>query len=253
MKKRYGQNFLINKKISQTIVDLEDIQNQNILEVGAGNLALTNLILQKKPKKFVSLEIDKNLIEKYKDNISKYILFTDAIKFNERKFFNNENFSIISNLPFNISSKLLLKWNLLQNNYSCIDSMTLMFQKELANRIISNENSKNYGRLSIITQAFFEVESKLYVSKNNFLPMPKVDAIVLKLTPHKIKKIKKENYKKLEKITLFFFNGRRKKNEKKIKKLFNESQILNHNLKLFFSKRPENICKEIYFKMTEID
>ena len=66
-------------------------------------------------------------------------------------------------------------------------------------------------------------------------------------------KYSKENYKKLEKITLFFFNERRKKNEKKIKTLFNEAQILNHNLKLLFSKRPENICKEIYFKMTEID
>ena len=130
--------------------------------------------------------------------------------------------------------------------------MTLMFQKELAERIISKENTKQYGRLSIITQAFFKIEKKLEVLKESFKPQPKVDAIVLKFTPHKTKKISKKNFTKLEKVTQFFFNERRKKNEKKIKKIFSSSQISNYNFDKLFSQRAENINKEIYYKMSEL-
>ena len=130
--------------------------------------------------------------------------------------------------------------------------MTLMFQKELAERIISKENTKQYGRLSIITQAFFKIEKKLEVLKESFKPQPKVDAIVLKFTPHKTNKISKKNFTKLEKVTQFFFNERRKKNEKKIKKIFSSSQISNYNFDKLFSQRAENINKEIYYKMSEL-
>ena len=252
LKKKFGQNFLINETIANKIINCENILSKNILEIGPGNLALTKYILQKKPKQFISLEIDNDLKKLYDKNIVKFILFEDARRFNELKFFNNKKFSIISNLPFNISSTLLLKWNLLQNNYSCIDSMTLMFQKELAERIISKENAKQYGRLSIITQAFFKIEKKLEVLKESFKPQPKVDAIVLKFTPHKTNKIRKENFTKLEKVTQFFFNERRKKNEKKIKKIFSSSQISNYNFDKLFSQRAENINKEIYYKMSEL-
>ena len=252
LKKKFGQNFLINETIANKIINCENILNKNILEIGPGNLALTKYILQKKPKQFISLEIDNDLKKLYDKDIIKFILFEDARRFNELEFFNNKKFSIISNLPFNISSTLLLKWNLLQNNYSCIDSMTLMFQKELAERIISKENTKQYGRLSIITQAFFKIEKKLEVLKESFKPQPKVDAIVLKFTSHKTNKISKKNFTKLEKVTQFFFNERRKKNEKKIKKIFSSSQISNYNFDKLFSQRAENINKEIYYKMSEL-
>jgi len=252
LKKKFGQNFLINETIANKIINCENILNKNILEIGPGNLALTKYILQKKPKQFISLEIDNDLKKLYDKDIIKFILFEDARRFNELEFFNNKKFSIISNLPFNISSTLLLKWNLLQNNYSCIDSMTLMFQKELAERVISKENTKQYGRLSIITQAFFKIEKKLEVLKESFKPQPKVDAIVLKFTPHKTNKIRKKNFTKLEKVTQFFFNERRKKNEKKIKKIFSSSQISNYNFDKLFSQRAENINKEIYYKMSEL-
>ena len=252
LKKKFGQNFLINETIANKIINSENILSKNILEIGPGNLALTKYILKKKPKQFISLEIDNDLKKLYDKDIVKFILFEDARRFNELKFFNNKKFSIISNLPFNISSTLLLKWNLLQNNYSCIDSMTLMFQKELAERIISKENTKQYGRLSIITQAFFKIEKKLEVFKESFKPQPKVDAIVLKFTPHKTNKISKKNFTKLEKVTQFFFNERRKKNEKKIKKIFSSSQISNYNFDKLFSQRAENINKEIYYKMSEL-
>ena len=250
-KKKYGQNFLNNEDIAKTIVSFEKINNQNILEIGPGNLALTEKIKKKKPKKFIAVEIDEQLAKNtVRNNID--IRNENALFFDERKNFNKENFSIISNLPFNISSLLLIKWVKLQNDFKCINSMTLMFQKELAERIIASTNTKKFGRITIICKAFFSIQLKKIVSKNNFDPMPKVDAIVLKFTPHSKSKIKKNHFSKLEKITSLFFNERRKKNEKKIKKIFTDKQIILNNFDKLFPLRSENISEDVFYKMTEI-
>lgn len=250
-KKKFGQNFLKNDQIAKKIIQLAKVYNQNIIEVGPGNLALTNLIKNQKPKKFIAIEIDTLLRKNYSNEDLNNIIFEDALNFDEKKYFNNENFSIISNLPFNISTKLLTKWISLQNKHNCIDSMILMFQKELAERIIAKKDTKKYGRLTILTKAFFNVENKILVAKQNFFPKPKVDALVLKFTPHKKNKINKKNYKNLEKLTTLFFNERRKKNKKKITKLFNKDQIVNLQLDNLYEKRPENIDEELYYKMSE--
>jgi len=252
LKKKFGQNFLVNNDISQKIVNLQEIKNKNILEIGTGNLAITKLILKKKPKKFVGVEIDEDLINTYSPSIQKHIKFIDALKFNEIDFFKNEKFSIISNLPFNISSILLVKWCKLQNEYNCISEMTLMFQKELSERIVAKHNTKKYRRLSIITNAFFNVSKKIEVNKENFLPVPKIDALVLKFKRHNKNKINKIYFSNLEKITNFFFNERRKKNKKKIEKLFTKNQIDKYKLNKLYEKRPENIQSEVFYKMAEI-
>ena len=248
-KKKYGQNFLVNQNISKKILLDTKIKNHNILEIGTGNLALSKLIILNQPKKFVGVEVDKDLSDIYLKN---KISDKDALKINERKFFNNENFSIISNLPFNISSELVIKWCKIQNSYNCIDSMVLMFQKELAERIVAEKDTKKFGRLSILCNAFFSIKKKLLVSKYDFFPIPKVDAMVLNFIPHKINKIKKNNFEKLEKITRIFFNERRKKNKKKIINNFSVSQIRKYNLEKFYHLRAENIDKEIFFKLSNI-
>ena len=252
-KKRYGQNFLINNNISKKILFEEKITNQNILEIGTGNLALTNLIVTEKPKKFIGIEVDTDMRDVYlQNNILDNIIFEDALSVNERRLFKNGNFSIISNLPFNISSELIIKWCRIQCSHKCINSMTLMFQKELAERIIAKKNTKKYGRLSILCSAFFLIKEKLKVSKNNFFPKPKVDATVLKFIPHKENKIKSNNFTILEKLTRIFFNERRKKNKKKIIKVFSDDQILKYNLKRFYDLRPENIDNKVFFKLCDI-
>lgn len=252
-KRKFGQNFLINENICDQIIQCEIIKNNNILEIGPGNLALTKKILNEKPKKFFSIEIDNDLIKKFENTIySSYLCHADALKINELDFFKNQKFTIISNLPFNISSDLLVKWIKIQNSNNCIKSMTLMFQKELADRIIADKNSKKYGRLSILASAFFNIKKKIDVKKKDFFPIPKVDATILKFTPLKKNKVKKENLIKLEKITSFFFNERRKKNLKKIKKTFNDKQIKKEGLEKFFDMRAENLDKEIYYKFTKI-
>ena len=197
MRKEYGQNFLISEKIASKIIRLSNIKNNNIIEIGPGNLALTKLIKEQKPKKFVAVEIDKSLQKNYSKIDLNNIIFNNALTFNEKKYFNNENFSIISNLPFNISSQLLTKWIYTQNKYHCIDQMTLMFQKELADRIISDFNSKKYGRITILSKAFFNIEYGLTVLKKNFKPEPKVDASVLIFKKIKNHKIESKNLKKL--------------------------------------------------------
>ena len=188
-KKKFGQNFLKNDQIAKKIIQLTKVYNQNIIEVGPGNLALTNLIKNQKPKKFIAIEIDTLLRKNYSNADLNNIIFEDALNFNEKKYFNNENFSIISNLPFNISSQLLTKWIYIQNKYHCINEMILMFQKELADRVISDFNSKKYGRLTILSKAFFNIEYGLTVLKENFYPEPKVDATVLKFKKIKTHKI----------------------------------------------------------------
>ena len=252
-KKRYGQNFLINNNISKKILFEEKITNQNILEIGTGNLALTNIIVTEKPKKFIGIEVDKDMRDVYlQNNILDNIIFEDALSVNERRLFKNGNFSIISNLPFNISSELIIKWCRIQCSHKCINSMTLMFQKELAERIIAKKNTKKYGRLSILCSAFFLIEEKLKVSKNNFFPKPKVDATVLKFIPHKENKIKPNKFITLEKLTRIFFNERRKKNKKKIIKVFSDDQILEYNLKRFYDLRPENLDNKVFFELCDI-
>ena len=252
-KKRYGQNFLINNGIAKKILLNEKIKNQNILEIGTGNLALTNLIICDNPKKFIGIEVDKDLKKNYvQKKILDKIIFEDALKINERKLFQNENFSIVSNLPFNISSELVIKWCEIQNSYNCINNMILMFQKELGEKIIANLNTKKYGRLSILCRAFFSIEKKIIVTKNNFFPSPKVDTIVLKFIPHKINKIKRNSFKKLEKITKFFFNERRKINKKKIIQNFSIKQIEKFNLHKLYNLRAENIDDEVFFKLCNV-
>ena len=252
-KRKYGQNFLINKNFARKIISKEYIENQNILEIGAGNLALTKLIISYKPKKYVGIEIDKDLKDIYlKNKISDKIIFDDALKIDEKKIFKNQNFSIISNLPFNISSELVIKWCKIQNSLNCINNMTLMFQKELAERIIEKKNTKKFGRLSIICSALFNIKKKISVSKNNFFPKPKVDAMVLNFTPYTTNKIKEGNFKKLEKLTNIFFNERRKKNKKKIVNNFSNNQIKDFNLDQLYNLRAENIDNEIFFKLSDI-
>tara|TARA_B100000035_G_scaffold311595_1_gene321418 strand:- start:354 stop:1121 length:768 start_codon:yes stop_codon:yes gene_type:complete len=252
-KKKYGQNFLVNENVVKKILSKENINNKNVLEIGTGNLALTKSIISYKPKNYVGVEVDKDLTNIYlKNNISDKIIFDDALKINEIKIFKSQNFSIISNLPFNISSELLIKWCKIQNSFHCISNMTLMFQKELAERIIAKKNTKKFGRLTILCSAFFNIKKKILVSKNNFYPIPKVDAIVLDFTPHKINKVNKNNFEKLEKLTRIFFNERRKINKKKILNNFSKTQIKDLNLEELYNLRAENIDNEIFFKLSNI-
>ena len=253
VKKSLGQNFLIDKNIINKIINLTDIKNKNIIEIGPGLGAITYEIIKKKPKSLILIEKDDKFYEKLKveflKNKSIELFNQDILKFNlEKKI--KPNSVIFGNLPYNISSQILVKilrFNKWPPNFTDI---IFMFQKELGNKIIGNFKSNNYGRLSILTNYRLKILNKFLISNNCFSPKPKISSIILHFKPKKkFNKIK--NLKNLEKVTNILFSNKRKMINKNVKKLFNEKNLgkisfLNLNL------RPEEIRPEIYYKLTEI-
>ena len=151
-KKSLGQNFLIDHNILKKISSLIKIEDKSILEIGPGTGNLTSYILKNNPKKLLVVEKDKLLVNHLKKKFENKIIIIndDILKINEKKLY-NERLIVFGNLPYNISTEILVKWIInLDNNNFWFDYLILMFQKEVADRILSNFNSSNYGRLTIL-------------------------------------------------------------------------------------------------------
>ena len=210
-KKSLGQNFLIDQNIINKITNLIDIENKWILEVGPGTGNLNSSILKKKPKKIYVVEKDDELAfklsEKFKNQI--IIINKDVLKVNENEIC-NEKLIVFGNLPYNISTEILCKWILNLNHKKIwFTNLILMFQKEVADRIISKYNTSNYGRISILANWKLEVKKIIDIRPNCFLPKPKIDSSLLLFYPKK-NYLNLKNPNNLEKITRVFFNHRRK-------------------------------------------
>ena len=206
-KKSLGQNFLIDKNISKKILKLvNNYENKNIIEIGPGTGALTEQIINKKPKKLILIEKDKmlfnKLVTKYKNFSSIEIYNEDALKYDLTKI--KKPKSIIANLPYNISIKLLINWLKIISDFN---EIVVMIQKEVAQKMNYNINNK-LNRLNFLTSISSNYKIEFNVSKNVFFPRPKVDSSVIKLS-------KKNNFKfdfsKLENFTRIFFRNKRKK------------------------------------------
>jgi len=187
-KKSLGQNFLTDKNIIQSIINVGNITKESVvLEVGPGTGNLTEFILKKKPKKIFVVEKDKNLVnllnKKFKEKIN--IINEDILKFKLNSI-SNENLIIYGNLPYNISTEILIKWITEQEKFLSCEKLILMFQKEVADRILAKTNSKNYGRLSIISNWKLDIKKEFNISSKCFFPKPKVDSTLLSFVPKKI-------------------------------------------------------------------
>ena len=252
-KKSLGQNFLIDKNILNKIVELTKIKNQIILEVGPGTGNLTSLILKKRPKKFYVIEKDfelSSLLSKeFKNQIS--IINEDILKFDEKIFEEEKNdIMVFGNLPYNISTEILCKWIInLDNKKFWFNKLILMFQKEVADRIIAKFNTPNYGRLSIMSNWKLDIKKVFDVSPNCFFPRPKINSSLLIFTPKK-KFFKIKNSKNLEKITRIFFNHRRKMLKKPINQIFNGDLSIIKKLNIDLNLRPQNLDFETYYNIT---
>ena len=186
-KKSLGQNFLTDKNIIQSIINVGNITKESVvLEVGPGTGNLTEFILKKKPKKIFVVEKDKNLVDllnkKFKEKIN--IINEDILKFRLNSI-SNQNLIIYGNLPYNISTKILIKWIEEQEKFLSCEKLILMFQKEVAERILAKTNSKNYGRLSIISNWKLDIKKEFNISSKCFFPKPKVDSTLLSFEPKK--------------------------------------------------------------------
>ena len=250
-KKSLGQNFLIDNKILEIIVNTIDIENKTVLEIGPGTGNLTNYIFKKKPKKFLAIEKDNKLAEdlrsKYLDNLQ--IINDDVLNINESNLF-EEKVIVFGNLPYNISTEILSKWIVNLRDNVWFEALILMFQKEVADRIIANINSSNYGRLTILANWKLNISKITDIKPNSFKPKPKVDSSLLFFTPKKnFYKIK--NPKNLEKITRIFFSNRRKMIRKPYNQIFNGDLRVLENLKINLNLRPQNLNLDTYYKLTE--
>ena len=159
-KKSLGQNFLVDEKILKKITGIVDIKDKTVLEVGPGTGNLTSFILRKNPKKFFVVEKDYRLIttlqRKFQNQIE--IINEDILNINEKRL-SQDKLIVFGNLPYNISTEILCKWIInLDNNSFWFKNLILMFQKEVAERIIANENTSNYGRLAILAKWRLDVK-----------------------------------------------------------------------------------------------
>ena len=216
-KKSLGQNFLIDRNVLSQIVDTVKIQDKMILEIGPGSGNLTSFIYKKKPKKIFAIEKDDKLAlllkEKFDNEIN--IINDDVLNVDENNI-SSEKLTVFGNLPYNISTEILSKWIIRLNNKFWFDYLVLMFQKEVADRIIAKTNTSNYGRLSILSNWKLNIKKIIDIKPESFSPKPKVDSSLLLFTP-KDKFFKLKNPKNLEMITRVFFSQRRKM----LKKPFN--------------------------------
>ena len=248
-KKSLGQNFLIDKLILEKITDTADIRNKIILEIGPGTGNLTSYILKKNPKKLFVIEKDNELAKDLENKFSNQItvINDDILKIDETLLF-KEKVIVFGNLPYNISTEVLSKWivNLKENFW--FESLILMFQKEVADRIVAEFNTSNYGRLSIISNWKLNIKKICDIKPDAFYPKPKIDSSLLYFFPKK-NFVKINDPNNLEKVTRVFFNQRRKMLKKPFNQLFNGDQKVLDKLKINLNLRPQNLDLDTYYKL----
>ena len=249
-KKSLGQNFLIDREVLEKITNVVQIKDKTILEVGPGTGNLTSFILKKNPKKMFVIEKDDdlaiNLSETFKDQL--IIINDDILQVDENLIFKNK-VTVFGNLPYNISTEILSKWITQTKDEFWFNNLILMFQKEVADRIIAKFNTSDYGRLSILSNWKLNVEKICDIKPESFSPRPKIDSSLLFFSPKKsFYKIK--DPKNLEKVTRIFFNHRRKMLKKPFNQLFNGDQRVLNELKIDLNLRPQNLDFDTYYQLT---
>ena len=242
-KKSLGQNFLIDQNIINKIVKIGNIEtNKIVLEIGSGYGNLTSKIASMKPKKILAIEKDKNLS-----------LFTKNFfkDFKNIKIINNDIFNVIKNesigqdiivfgnLPYNVSTQILASLVTLKKWPPWYEILIFMFQKEVADRIIAKTQTKEFSRLSVLSNWRLEIKKHFNVSNNCFFPKPKITSTVLSFKPKKNNQFNLRNPKNLEKVTRTLFSNRRKMINKNFNKLFKHNKSVSRNLNINLNKRPE--------------
>ena len=250
-KKSLGQNFLIDRNVLEQIVDTVEITNKDILEVGPGSGNLTTFILKKKPKKVYVIEKDDDLAllleDKFTNEIN--IINDDILKISEDKI-SNEKLTVFGNLPYNISTEILSKWIINLDKNFWFESLVLMFQKEVADRIIAKSNTSKYGRLSILSNWKLDVKKIMDIKPQSFSPRPKIDSTLLLFTPRQ-NFFDLKDARNLEMITRIFFSQRRKMLKKPFNQVFSNAKEISEKFNIDLNLRPQNLDPEMYFNLVK--
>lgn len=253
-KKHFGQNFLVDDYYISTIINSLNVTKDDfVLEIGPGLGAMTKHIINNAGY-FAAVEIDKDLIEHLKNIFPTINLINlDILKFDFEKFFHEININnnhpkkikVIGNLPYNISTELLFRFF---DNIEYIDEMHIMLQQEVVDRIIAKPNNKTYGKLSVMSQYFCDIEEVVTLTPDAFNPPPKVYSKFIKLKALN-KDHDKNKVKLLNKVTTAAFQMRRKVINNNLKALLSleEFEKLNINPKL----RAENLTLSDFLNITD--
>ncbi|MFC2097280.1 16S rRNA (adenine(1518)-N(6)/adenine(1519)-N(6))-dimethyltransferase RsmA [Bacteroidota bacterium] len=246
-KKSLGQHFLKEQTIAERIVaEISGFDVNKILEVGPGLGVLTSLLIKNNKFETFVIEIDVDLAEiirKKYSTISDKVIEGDFLKFNIQEFF-NQHIGLIGNFPYNISSQILFRVLEYKDN---VDVVVGMFQKEVAERICSGHGSKKYGILSVLIQAYYDVEYLFTVDEQSFDPPPKVKSSVIRLIRNDVDKLAC-NEKLFKRVIKTGFNQRRKILRNSLKSICNE---LPQGFEIFM-KRPEQLSVEEFIELTNL-
>ena len=249
-KKSLGQNFLIDKNVIDRIINTVSIKDNEILEVGPGTGNLTREILKKNPSMVYLVEKDTILAESLNKLIDERVkIFNeDILKFDEKNL-SKSKIIVFGNLPYNVSTEILSTWITSLKKEYWFSDLILMFQKEVADRIIAQFNTSAYGRLSILAHWRLNINKICDISPESFSPRPKIQSSLIHFTPKKnFAEIK--DPLNLEKITRIFFSHRRKMLKKPFNQIFNGNTDLLNKFNLDLSLRPQNLDFDTYYKLT---
>jgi 16S rRNA (adenine1518-N6/adenine1519-N6)-dimethyltransferase len=233
-KKQLGQHFLNDENIAFQIVDAIQSSNKNVLEIGPGMGVLTKYLLQKKEIRFSVVEIDRESVDYLKKKYPELsIISGDFLQLPLDQMY-TEPFTIIGNFPYNISSQILFK--ILEHKELCTE-MVGMFQKEVAERVASKPGKKQYGILSVLLQAFYDIEYLFTVDEHLFTPPPQVKSAVIRITLNPEKKLScdPQLFKQVIKTA---FNQRRKTLRNSLKSYHFDSDFMENPI---FNLRPEQL------------
>ncbi|MDR0296612.1 MAG: 16S rRNA (adenine(1518)-N(6)/adenine(1519)-N(6))-dimethyltransferase RsmA [Rickettsia sp.] len=251
--RKYGQNFIFDSSLCDKIVRASGVQeNDLVLEVGPGTGGLTRAILACNPKSLTVIETDARciplLMEIRELSPNLHIIHSDAVKF-DLSTLAHDKITIISNLPYQIGTELVIKW---LKKLSLISSMTLMLQKEVVDRICGKVGTKSYGRLSVICQLLCSVEKCFDVNPQAFYPAPKVHSAIVKLVPYNNDVLTAGLIEKVELITRLAFGKRRKMIKSSLRTLTSCIEDLLAELKIDNSSRSENLSPQDYLSLAKL-
>lgn len=250
-KKSYGQHFLTNEHYARQIAEALTLTDRydHALEVGPGQGMLTKHLLDRAEAFALKVaEADRDMVhhlEVHYPQLKDDILFGDFLKLDLPAIFDDRPFALVGNFPYNISSQILIK---MLDNYTLIPEMVGMFQKEVAQRVMSPHGSKIYGVIGVLVQVRYTAELVINVSPGNFSPPPRVDSAVIRLVRRAAPLIPDKSYGRFKHVVKSAFATRRKMLRNSLKSLFPAEYIAENEI---FTRRPEQVSLEDFVALTK--